>query len=126
MSATSDHESVPVNLAVLRGVCSGPAEVRVLESGTRLAAFAVRVPAADGTTSVPVTVWAPASTVETLGEGDAVTVVGRVRRRFFRRPDGGPGTRVDVEAERVVVGRDRRRVAAAHRAAVASLEPLDE
>lgn len=124
-STTHDVEPEPVNLAVLRGTCSGPAEVRELDSGTRLAAFSVRVPGLEGTTSVPVTVWTPARAVEDLAEGDPVTVVGRVRRRFFRRPDGGPGTRVDVEAERVVVGRDRRRVAAATRAATAALDGLD-
>jgi len=51
--------------------------------------------------------------------------LGRVRRRFFRRPDGGPGTRADVEAERVVVGRDRRRLATMLRSARVALESLD-
>jgi len=120
------HEQNPVNLAVLRGRCSGPAEVRVLESGTRLASLAVRVPAGEAATSVPVTVWDPGTAVESLDEGDAVTVVGRIRRRFYRRADGGAGSRVDVEAERVVVGRDRRRTAASHRLAESALAALEE
>jgi len=79
-------ESPGVNLAVLCGPCSGPAEVRVLESGTRLATLAVRCPTGPGAderaTSVPVTVWDPPAWVETLAAGDPVVVVGRMRRRF--------------------------------------------
>lgn len=115
-----------MNLAVLRGECSGPAEVRVLESGTRLASLAVRVPAGETATSVPVTVWDPSAAVESLTEGDAVTVVGRVRRRFYRRADGGAGSRVDVEAQRVVTGRDKRRTAATLRLAETALATLEQ
>ncbi|MCZ7530991.1 MAG: hypothetical protein M5U31_12055 [Acidimicrobiia bacterium] len=114
----------PVNLAVLRGECSGPAEVRVLESGTRLASLAVRVPAGETATSVPVTVWDPSTAVESLSEGDPVTVVGRVRRRFYRQ-GGATGSRVDVEAERIVTGSDKRRRAAARRFAESALAHLD-
>jgi single-stranded DNA-binding protein len=109
-------DTVPpaVNLAVLRGPCSGPAEVRVLESGTRLATLAVRCPAGpaadERATSVPVTVWDPPAWIETLAAGDAVVVVGRMRRRFYQRP-GGVGSRVDVEADLVGRARDRRQQA---------------
>jgi single-strand DNA-binding protein len=114
-----------VNLAVLCGPCSGPAEVRVLESGTRLATLAVRCPVAgdDRATSVPVTVWDPPAWIETLGAGDPVVVVGRMRRRFYQRP-GGVGSRVDVEAELVGRARDRRRIDAAVRKADEALEGL--
>jgi len=120
-------DSPGVNLAVLRGPCSGPAEVRVLESGTRLATLAVRCPAGstadECATSVPVTVWDPPAWVETLDAGDLVVVVGRMRRRFYQRP-GGVGSRVDVEAEMVGRARDRRRVDAALRKADEALERL--
>ena len=120
-------ESPGVNLAVLCGPCSGPAEVRVLESGTRLATLAVRCPAGSTTderaTSVPVTVWDPPAWVETLDAGDLVVVVGRIRRRFYQRP-GGLGSRVDVEAEMVGRARDRRRIDAALRKADEALERL--
>ncbi len=124
-------ESPGVNLAVLCGPCSGPAEIRVLESGTRLASLAVRCPAtaaatasADGrATSVPVTVWDPPAWVETLAAGDVVVVVGRMRRRFYQRP-GGVGSRVDVEAELIGRARDRRRLDAALRKADEALEGL--
>ena len=119
--------NVAVNLAVLCGPCSGPAEVRVLESGTRLATLAVRCPAGstadERATSVPVTVWDPPAWVETLDAGDLVVVVGRIRRRFYQRP-GGLGSRVDVEAEMVGRARDRRRIDAALRKADEALERL--
>jgi single-stranded DNA-binding protein len=120
-------ESPSVNLAVLCGTCSGPAEIRVLESGTRLATLAVRCPAGptadERATSVPVTVWDPPAWIETLAAGDAVVVVGRMRRRFYQRP-GGVGSRVDVEAESVGRARDRRRLDAALRKADEALEAL--
>jgi single-strand DNA-binding protein len=127
MSSTS---TIPagVNLGVLRGPCSGPAELRVLESGTRLATLAVRCPAGRGAderaTSVPVTVWDPPAWIDTLEAGDEVVVVGRLRRRFYQRP-GGVGSRVDVEADFVGRARDRRRIDAALRRALAELEALE-
>jgi hypothetical protein len=126
--APSDATDTPgVNLAVLCGPCSGPAEIRVLESGSRLATLAVRCPAAPGAderaTSVPVTVWDPPAWVDTLAAGDRIVVVGRIRRRFYQRP-GGVGSRVDVEAELVGRARDRRRLDAALRKADEALEAL--
>ena len=48
-----------VNLAVLAGRCSSGVEVRLLESGTRVASLSIRVPSETGTqTSVPPTVYA--------------------------------------------------------------------
>jgi single-strand DNA-binding protein len=121
-------EAHGINLAVLRGPCSGPAEVRVLESGARLATLAVRCPAGPSTderaTSVPITVWDPPAWVETLEAGDEVVIVGRMRRRFYQRP-GGVGSRVDVEADLVGRARDRRRIDAALRKAQEALEALE-
>ncbi len=105
---TVEDGPVRLNLVVVRGTCSGPPELRELESGRRLAALAVRAPGPDGrTTSVPVTVWEPAAWVEDLDDGADVVVVGAVRRRFFRTGAGGAAARVDVEA--VFVGRAGRR-----------------
>jgi single-stranded DNA-binding protein len=131
-AASAAPDGAPgVNLAVLCGPCSGPAEIRVLESGTRLASLAVRCPtgttsraaADERATSVPVTVWDPPAWVETLAAGDVVVVVGRMRRRFYQRP-GGVGSRVDVEAELIGRARDRRRIDAALRKADEALEAL--
>jgi len=123
-SATSE---TAVNLGVLCGPCSAAPELRVLESGTRLATLAVRCPAGsspdDPATSVPVTVWDPPAWVETLEPGEVVVVVGRLRRRFYQRP-GGVGSRVDVEAELIGRARDRRRIDAALRRACAALDAL--
>ena len=65
--SSGSGEPPGLNLAVLCGPCSGPADVRVLESGTRVATLAVRCPAVGASgagaderaTSVPVTVWDP-------------------------------------------------------------------
>lgn len=116
-----------VNLGVLCGPCSTVPEIRVLESGTRLATLAVRCPAGlsadERATSVPVTVWNPPAWLDTLEAGEAVVVVGRLRRRFYQRP-GGVGSRVDVEAGYIGRARDRRRIDAALRRALEALEAL--
>lgn len=109
-------EPVRLNLVVIRGECSGAADLRELESGRRLAAISVRASGPDGRlTSVPVTIWEPAAWVEDLTEGADVIVVGAVRRRFFRTAAGGSAARVDVEA--VFIGRagQRRQLDAALR-----------
>jgi single-stranded DNA-binding protein len=116
----------PVNLSVVCGDCSAAPEVRVLESGTRLATLALRCPSGDErATSVPVTVWDPPAWLETVAPGDRVVVVGRLRRRFFQRP-GGVGSRVDLEADVIARAGDRRRGAAALRRAQRALEPLED
>jgi single-strand DNA-binding protein len=122
--ATPDHH---VNLGVLCGPCSTVPELRVLESGTRLASLAVRCPAGaraeDRATSVPITVWDPPAWLDTLEAGEEIVVVGRLRRRFYQRP-GGVRSRVDVEAEYIARARDRRRIDTALRRALAALEAL--
>jgi single-strand DNA-binding protein len=116
-----------VNVSVLRGVISGPPEVRALKSGRRIATLAVRTSAGDGhNTSVPVTVWDPPAWVETLEADDDVLVVGRVRRRFFRTAAGTSGARTDVEAETVARARDRRRLTALLRRVDRELDRLDD
>ncbi len=113
-----------VNLSVVCGPCSSAPEIRVLESGTRLATLSVRCPAGgERATSVPVTVWDPPAWVDALEPGESVVVVGRLRRRFYQRA-GGVGSRVDVEAELIGRARDRRRIDAALRRALALLEAL--
>jgi len=119
--------SSTINLSVVRGTVSAPPEVRALESGSRVAALAVRTNGPDGKdTSVPVTVWEPAAWIETLDAGDGVLVVGRVRRRFFRTATGVRGAKTEVEADLVARARDRRRLAAVARRIDAALAPLDD
>ena len=129
MPSTTDHnETVDggLNLAVLRGPCSGPPEVHSLPSGRRLASLAVRVREPDDakSTSVPVTVWEPPAWVETLAGGEPLVIVGRVRRRFFRTSIGGTGARVDVECDAIAKAGDRRRLDALRRRAETTLDRL--
>jgi single-stranded DNA-binding protein len=132
---TPDAAEVGLNLAVIWGTCSAPPEIRTLESGSRVASLAVRTPAsattgrrgrgAPGTTatSVPVTVWDPPAWVETLDAGDAVVVVGSVRRRFFATRSGARGAKAEVEAATIAKATDRQLEQASTRAlaALASL-----
>lgn len=113
-----------LNLAVIRGECCSPPEVRVLDSGTRLGTFALRV-RRDGerAVSLPVAVWDPPAWLATLAAGDDVLVVGEVRRRFFRSGGPTPGVRVEVVADTVTPGKDRRRVGAALRRARRAIDP---
>jgi hypothetical protein len=105
-----------LNLAVLWGRCSAGVEIRTLESGRRLASFAVRTPpgapprrrpgVADRATSVPVTVWDPPAWLEAVEADDPLVVIGTVRRRFFATRSGGRGAKAEVEA--VTVARATR------------------
>jgi single-strand DNA-binding protein len=123
-SVAADPEPPSLNLAVVRGQCSSPAAVRVLESGQALAQLQVTTRAHDQALSVPIAVWDPPGWVEALDTGDEVVVLGRVRRRFFRTASG-TASRVELEAELVARPRDRRRVAAARRRIEEALSPLD-
>jgi hypothetical protein len=91
----------------------------------RLATLSVRVHALDpGATSVPVAVREPPAWVEDVDEGDALVVVGVLRRRFFKTAAGGTGARVEVEARVVGRGTDRRRLESARLRADEELEGL--
>jgi single-stranded DNA-binding protein len=128
----ADATDVGLNLAVIWGTCSAPPEVRTLESGSRVASLAVRTPASATTTrrgraastagtatSVPVTVWDPPAWVETLDAGDAVVVVGSVRRRFFATRTGARGAKAEVEAATIAKATDRQLEQASTRALAA-------
>jgi len=113
-----------VNVAVIRGECSRPPEVRILPSGSALALFQVTTRAERGsTTSVPVALWDPPAWIAELGAGDEIVAVGRVRRRFFRGASG-TASRVEVEAAAVARAGDRRRVPGLLRRAQALLDEL--
>lgn len=112
------------NLVVLVGRLARPPEVRLLPSGDRLVTYEITV-ARDGerAESVPV-VWieAPAR-AEELGVDETVTVVGRVRRRFFKT-GGLTQSRTEVVAELVAPARQRKRARTAIVDAQARLDPL--
>jgi single-strand DNA-binding protein len=121
-----EHNGSPgVNVVLLRGRLSRPAELRVLPSGDRLVAMEVSVNRqGQKTEGVPV-VWheAPAA-AETLDVDQAVVVLGRVRRRFFRA-GGYTQSRTEVVAEGVVPTRQAKRARALVGKAVACLEEAE-
>jgi len=101
-----------VNVALVRGRLSSPPEIRVLASGRTLAILQVTArPEGAPTVSVPVAAWDPPAWVECLEARDEVLVVGTARRRFYRTASGS-ASKVEIEAERLARGDDRRRVAA--------------
>ena len=105
----ADHHEPGLNVVMLRGRLSRPAELRVLPSGDRLVALELSV-AQPGvrTESVPV-VWHDAPAVaEALDVDQAVVVLGRVRRRFFRA-GGATQSRTEVVAETVIPARQAKR-----------------
>lgn len=110
-----------MNVVVLRGKLSRAPDERALESGARLVRFEVTTRDDDGGADTAPVSWlgAPAGAAN-FDAGDEVLVVGRVRRRWFRR---GPATesRVEVSADAVVSARQRKRVQAALDRAVAAL-----
>lgn len=129
---TTDREAISpsgagtgLNVVMLKGRLSRPAELRVLPSGDRLVALELSVarPGAK-TESVPV-VWhdAPAM-AEALDVDQPVVVLGRVRRRFFRA-GGSTQSRTEVVAEVVTPARQAKRARALVAKAVDRLEAED-
>ena len=95
-----------MNVVVLRGTLSRPPEETLLASGDRLVRYEVTTRGGEGPAdSVPVS-WlaAPASATSGLDAGEEVVVVGRVRRRWFRR-GGATESRTEVAAESVIAAR---------------------
>lgn len=91
-----------LNMAIVIGNLAKPVEVRNLSSGVSIANFDLVVPQIDGTPdTVPVALFEPPDEALQWAAGEALVVVGRVRRRFFR---AGPSTqsRTEVVAENVV------------------------
>jgi single-strand DNA-binding protein len=113
-----------LNVAVVRGTCSSPADVRTLPSGDVLAQLQVSARVGEAVTSVPVAVVDPAAWVQELDAGDEIVVVGHVRRRFFRAA-GATASRVEIQAELVARARDRRRMTAARRRVESLLAAID-
>jgi single-strand DNA-binding protein len=112
------------NVAIIRGVCSSPPELRVLPSDQRLAQLQLTTRVDGRAMSVPVSVLDPPAWVEGLDAGDELVVLGAVRRRFFRA-GGVTASRVEVEAEVVCRGRDRRRSRGLRRRVEEVLEALE-
>jgi single-strand DNA-binding protein len=97
-----------INVAIVRGICSSPPEIRVLPSEQRIAQLQITTRVGGRALSVPVSVIDPPAWLDQLDEGDELIVIGAVRRRFFRAA-GSTASRVEIEAEIVCRARDRRR-----------------
>jgi single-strand DNA-binding protein len=108
-----------INVVVVRGVLSSDPVERTLPSGDRL--MQLEVTARDGkgaASSVPVAWFTTAAIAWEAGE--EVVVYGSVRRRFFQA-GGGPASRTEVVADRVVPIRQSAKVAAVLADAVSRL-----
>lgn len=110
---TSARPIPGTNLAVLVGTLSRPPEPRRLPSGDELVALEVTIRSDAGpTSSVPVAWSSPSKASARWGPGQAVVVVGRVHRRFFRA-GGSTQSRVEVVATTVVAASRRAAAQAA-------------
>jgi single-strand DNA-binding protein len=109
-----------MNIVVLRGSLSRPAERRELQSGSVLVSYEVTVRRTDDerADTVPVVWFDPPASAGDLDIGEEVVVTGRVRRRFFRA-GGYTQSRTEVVADVVVPARRRKRAADAIDAALA-------
>ncbi len=123
----TDYEKADpgLNIVMLRGRLSRPAELRVLPSGDRLVALELSVPRSGGKTeSVPVVWHDPPAAAQDLDVDQAVVVLGRVRRRFFRA-GGATQSRTEVVAETVIPARQVKRARSLAAKAKARLESAE-
>lgn len=97
---TTDHDD-DLDLAVITGTLSSDPSATELASGSVLLRYEVTSRQSTGTDTVPV-VWFDPSRPPALAAGDAVVVVGRVRRRFYRV---GGATRSSTEVVAASIGR---------------------
>ena len=95
-----------MNGCVVEGVVRGEVVQRTLADGATVAELDVRP--ADGGGGVTVVVEGPGRSVLALAEGDAVLVVGSVRRRFYRAA-GATRAVTEVRAEHIVRSGGRAR-----------------
>ncbi|MBA3655599.1 MAG: single-stranded DNA-binding protein [Actinobacteria bacterium] len=111
-----------MNVVALTGRLSRPAAERILQSGDRLVNLEVTVAGPAGNETVPV-VWPdPPASALALDVDQNVTVIGRVRRRFFRTVNG-TGSRTEVVADTVVPAHKGKRVDTAIERARQRLSP---
>lgn len=111
-----------VNVVLMLGTLVRDPEIRALPSGDVLASFDLTTRAEDEPTASAPVVWfePPEAARATLSAGEAVVVVGWVRRRFFRS-GGATQSRTEVVARRVVPVRQAKRAQAAVDQAIAGI-----
>lgn len=110
-----------MNVVVLRGTLSRPAERRELPSGSHVVAYEVTTRTAEGLAITVPVAWPDAPAGAEQDAGAEVVVTGRVQRRYFRA-GGVTQSRTEVVADVVVPARARRR---AHQAVERALRGVE-
>ncbi len=110
-----------MNIVVLQGTLSRAPESRSLQQG-ELATYEVTTRAEEAAAVTAPVVWFdPPPSAWKFDAGDEVTVVGEVRRRFFRS-NGRTESRTEVVARTVLPTRRRAQVTRALESALVELE----
>lgn len=117
------------NLVVLHGTVTKEVEERTLAAGTLVAQFDVTTPIDDGgklsNISLPVSWLDPSATdMSLVVVGEAVVVIGSVRRRFFR-VGGMTQSRTEVVVDTLIPARRRKTARSAVAAAVNDLTSIE-
>ena len=110
-----------MNVVVLRGSLSRPAERRDLPSGSHIVAYEVTTRSGDGPALTVPVAWPDAPVEALFDQGAEVVVTGRVQRRYFRA-GGATQSRTEVVAEAVVPVAARRKARAAVERALGRVE----
>ena len=110
-----------MNVVVLRGTLSRPAERRELPSGTHIVAYEVTTRTGEGRAHTVPVAWPDAPAGAVLDQGTEVVVTGRVQRRYFRAA-GATQSRTEVVAEVVVPVSARRKARTAVERALTRVE----
>lgn len=110
-----------MNVVVLQGSLSSDPVARTLASGSVLVSLELTTAVDGASVSVPVAWFDPPIEVA-FAAGEALVVVGTVRRRFFRS-NGLTHSRTEVVATAVVPAGRRRQVRTALARAAASIQP---
>ena len=110
-----------MNIVVLQGTLSRPPEVRSTPNGDVISYEVATRPSEGPAVTAPVAWFEPPKAAYALGQGDLVTVVGQVRRRFFRS-GGSTQSRTEVVADLVVSSRRKSQITTAFERVLAELE----
>ncbi len=111
-----------INLVALEGHLARPAEQRLLPSGSHVVSLELTVRRDVGPAeTVPVSWLDAPAWASALDADEALVVVGRVRRRFFKA-GGVTQSRTEVVAETIVPARSVKRARRALAAASARIE----
>jgi hypothetical protein len=95
-----------MNIAVVIGSIRGSIHEQVRDDGVLVVSFDVAPATVDDgpdTSAIPCTWFGPPRRKPALEPGRSVTVIGSLRRRFYRR-GGATTSRTDLLAERVILG----------------------